>query len=163
MAVALTASSPDCPVVSFGPATRFRSIAMRPLSIALLCLLLPTACSPITSVRGNIVEEERLAQVTPGASMQDVFRALGSPTVVSTFDENLWYYVGHRSEQTAFFSPEVVERRIVAVQFDDRQRVLSVEELDPETGMAINPVGRETPTAGRDLTFLEQVFGNFSR
>jgi outer membrane protein assembly factor BamE (lipoprotein component of BamABCDE complex) len=112
--------------------------------------LLLAGCTPIVANRGNMLDEDRIAQVKPGVSSKnDVFEALGSPSVVSTFDDNTWYYVGQRTEREAFFKPEVTDRKIIEVSLD--------------TAVDVQPLDETTPAAGRELTFMEQLLGNIGR
>lgn len=121
------------------------------------------ACSPTIATRGNLVEDERLAAIKPGATKNDVIAALGSPTTVGTFDDSSWYYMGQRTQKKAFFDPRIMERKVVAVRFDAEDRVQAVEQLREEDGNRIELVERETPTAGKDLTVTEQLLGNMGR
>jgi outer membrane protein assembly factor BamE (lipoprotein component of BamABCDE complex) len=137
---------------------------LKPLPALLLAGVAVTACSPFVATRGNLVENDRLAQVRQGQSRDDVQKTLGTPSVVSEFNSNVWYYVGRRTEQTAFFTPDVVEQRVVKVSFSDAGTVDKVENIDGnDLGRAVTPSERVTPTAGRDLTFLQQFLGNLAR
>jgi outer membrane protein assembly factor BamE (lipoprotein component of BamABCDE complex) len=122
------------------------------------------ACSPTVDTRGNLAEKERIDQIQPGVSTRDDIAAiLGTPSATGTFDPNIWYYIGARTEKTAFFRPEVVERKIVVVKFDDSGVVTAIDQLDQNAGKEVELVERSTPTAGRDLNFIEQMLGNVGR
>ncbi|NNG05135.1 MAG: outer membrane protein assembly factor BamE [Inquilinus sp.] len=122
------------------------------------------ACSPVVATRGNLIDDTRLEQVAVGRStVNDVASLFGSPSTVSTFDPKVWYYFGQRTEKTAFFDPEIVERRVVLVEFSEYGVVRRIEELGLEDGLPVELVERETPTLGRRLTVLEQLIGNFGR
>lgn len=122
-------------------------------------------CSPIQATRGNLVQDEKLSQIEVGLSTSDdVAEILGTPSTVATFDNAVWYYIGQRTERTAFFRPEIIERRILVVEFDPDTGILqAMEELDLEDGQEVVLVERRTPTLGRRITFLEQMFGNIGR
>ena len=129
-----------------------------------LVALTASACSPITAVHGNLVEPDRLASVHEGVSRQaEVADLLGSPTAKGTFDPNIWYYIGQRTEKIAFLAPQAVERKVVVVRFDATGVVRKIEELDLESGQDIDIVSRATPTAGKDMTFMEQMLSNVGR
>lgn len=140
-----------------------RTIVFR-LSV-LLALGFVTACAPVVATRGNIADPDRVAQIKKGQSrMEDVSGLLGSPSQIGTFDNTVWYYIGQRTESTAFFEPEVVERRIVSVQFDDKGVVTDVKTVDgTDKGEEIEFVDRSTPTRGREMTFFEQLMGDVGR
>src|SRR3546814_13512823 len=84
-------------------------------------------CAPTVATRGNLVEDTRLAQIQPGVSTRDdVAVILGTPTTVSTFEDNIWYYIGQRTEKSAFWNPEIVDRRVLEVTFDDQGVVRTI-------------------------------------
>jgi outer membrane protein assembly factor BamE (lipoprotein component of BamABCDE complex) len=122
------------------------------------------ACSPSVDTRGNLADKDRLQQIQKGVSTRDdVASALGTPSTVGTFDPNVWYYIGARTEKTAFFRPDTVERKVVVVKFDEAGTVADVHELDQSAGKEVELVDRTTPTAGRDMNFIEQMLGNVGR
>jgi outer membrane protein assembly factor BamE (lipoprotein component of BamABCDE complex) len=84
--------------------------------------------------------------------------------MVSTFDDNTWYYMGQRTEQTAFFTPDILERQVLIVRFDDKDKVTDIEKRTGDQTIAqIDTVERTTPTSGKELSFLEQLIGNVGR
>src|SRR5471030_3542173 len=101
------------------------SRTLRRLTLAGCALpLILAGCTPIVANRGNMLDEERISQVKAGSSSKnDVFEALGSPSIVSTFDDNTWYYVGQRTERVGVFAPEVTDRKLIQVSFDDTDHV----------------------------------------
>lgn len=121
------------------------------------------SCTPTIATRGNLLDAERIGAVQPGATKNDVIAAWGSPTTVGTFDDSSWYYMGQRTRKTAFFDPQVTERKVIAVRFDSADRVTAVDQLDHKDGQRIEVVDRETPTAGKDLTVTQQLLGNLGR
>lgn len=140
-----------------------RSIKYRLLALGLLGLTL-SACASTVATRGNLTDAERLAEIRLGVSTrEDVAGLLGTPSSTGTFDEDVWYYIGQRTEKTAFFKPTVIERKVVAVRFDKQGVVAKIDQLGKDDGQEIELVDRRTPTAGRDLNFLEQILGNVGR
>lgn len=129
-----------------------------------LILLLTAACSPVVANRGNMVDDEQLAEIRVGESDQaQVQSILGPPTSTGTFDPNVWYYSGMRTKKQAFLDPRVSYSRTLVVIFDANGTLDSIEEIDPKVAKDIDPTERTTKTGGRDLTFIEQVIDNFSR
>src|SRR4051812_21889785 len=96
------------------------------------------ACSPTVDTRGNLAEKERLDQIQPGVTTRDdIATILGTPSATGTFDPNTWYYIGARTEKTAFFRPDVVERKIVVIKFDEAGTVTAVNQLDQNAGKEV--------------------------
>jgi outer membrane protein assembly factor BamE (lipoprotein component of BamABCDE complex) len=134
----------------------------RLLAVAAFPVVL-AACSPTIATRGNLLDEDRIAAIQPGATKNDVIAAWGSPTMIGTFDDSTWYYMGQRTKKTAFFDPQVTERKVIAVHFDSADRVAAVDQRDHKDGQRIDVVDRETPTAGKDMTVMQQLMGNLGR
>lgn len=142
------------------PMTRFAL----PLVCAALIAMTVTACSSRKANRGSMPTQEQIETIVPGVHGQDDVRAIiGSPSVVSTFDDNTWYYIGRRTAQYAFFERKTVEQQVLIVRYGGDGRVESVSRLDEADGREIDLVKRETPSAGRKLGLLEQLFGNIGR
>lgn len=126
--------------------------------------VLAWGCQPRVDVGGNLPDPDRVLEVQPGLHDRgQVAEILGSPSAVGTFDDKTWYYVGNRTETTAFFRPEVLDQQVLVVQFDDAGVVSDMKLYGYEDAQAIEPVARQTPTHGKRLTFLQQLFGNLGR
>jgi outer membrane protein assembly factor BamE (lipoprotein component of BamABCDE complex) len=57
----------------------------------------------------------------------------------------------------------VVNQDIVAIVFDDVGTVSRVDRHGLDRAQEVSLVDRETPTAGSELTVLEQFIGNIGR
>lgn len=122
------------------------------------------ACSPTLENHGNIPDPEIVKSVRVGMSNRaQVTEMLGSPSAVATFDKESWYYIGKRTSQFAFLEPELLQRMILVIRFDDKGIVQQVEHLTQEDGRDVQFVERKTPTHGRELTLIEQLVGNVGR
>lgn len=129
-----------------------------------LCAAVLGACAQKIDVRGHIPEPEDLDRINLGVhTREDIAQLLGTPSTVSAFQDSKWYYIGHKSTEFAFFAPEVLERKVVVVSFDDAGIVAETKTLTLADGQEIDPVGRVTPTEGRELSFFQQIFGNLGR
>jgi outer membrane protein assembly factor BamE (lipoprotein component of BamABCDE complex) len=141
-----------------------RSFRTQNLLSALMLAGALTACTPTTELRGQFIEEDRLASVKEGVDNRDsVTDTLGTPSAIATFDTDVWFYISTKQERFAFFNPKILERNIVAVEFDAQDNVAATRRYTLKDSRVVQIVGRETPTKGRELTFLEQMFGNFGR
>jgi outer membrane protein assembly factor BamE (lipoprotein component of BamABCDE complex) len=143
-----------------------KSGAVRSFTRAGACALVLalTACAARIDARGNLPDADSLAQMKPGKTTREqVLQALGSPSSVAMFDEETWLYMSQRTETVAFFSPKVTERKVVIVQFDKRGVLSDVKTMGLDAARDVEPVDRVTPTAGNELTILDQIVGNFGR
>ncbi len=139
---------------------------MNTKSIALLlALALPlTGCVKDVEQRGNFLKPEMLAQLAPGEQTRvDVQNLLGTPSTTAVFDGDTWYYISAHTTQYAFYPNHEFDRTIYAVSFDERGILKDVRKLDLEDGRNVAVAARETPTKGREYSFLEQLVGNLGR
>lgn len=128
---------------------------------ALGAAALTAACTPISAAQGYQVVDERPADVKVGDdTMATVRIRFGSPTIVSTFEPNIWFYMNQISDQFGFYRPRVRSRDIVAITFDkETEKVAAVNTYTVENGRVIAFNNRETPTRGRELNAIEQIIG----
>jgi outer membrane protein assembly factor BamE (lipoprotein component of BamABCDE complex) len=122
------------------------------------------ACVPQVSNHGYRLDEAALAQITPGRTTRDeVLQLLGSPSALTTFEGTAWYYVSQRTERMSFYQEEVVNRDVVSITFDELGTVMQVNRHGLEQAHEVSLVDRETPTAGSEMSALEQFIGNIGR
>jgi len=132
------------------------------LFIALV--FLSASCSPVVENRGYVFDEKLLDQIKVNETISnDVMDILGSPSTTSAIDASTWYYIYSKAETVAFYHPTVTDRRVLAVSFDDDNKVNNLKYYGLEEGKIISYVDRTTPTRGRELTVLQQLFGNLGR
>jgi outer membrane protein assembly factor BamE (lipoprotein component of BamABCDE complex) len=134
------------------------------LMLALAALLGAAACAPIKDTRGYMPEPEQVAQVVPGITTKDkVYDLFGSPSSMGTFDQKVWYYIEKKTQKRALGSEETTDQQVLAVEFDQSGTVTEVKRWGMKDGVAVTPVARVTETRGRELSFLQQIFGNLGR
>lgn len=132
---------------------------------ALSALLLGlSACTTIKDQNGYLQDKEMIGFVSPGVDNKDSVAAmLGRPTLTATFDDDTWYYVSQLTQQIAFLTPEAVYHEVVAVSFDENGNVEAINTFDKDQIVDVSLSGDATPTRGRELGFLEQLFGNIGQ
>jgi outer membrane protein assembly factor BamE (lipoprotein component of BamABCDE complex) len=125
---------------------------------------LVAGCNSIVGHKGYLADEVILQSVQPGIDNRDsVQRALGQPSFQSQFGEPVWYYVSSTTNQRPFTTPRIAQHTVLAVRFDAAGNVISAERTGMEQVARISPEGDETPTLGRDRSFLEDLFGNIGQ
>jgi outer membrane protein assembly factor BamE (lipoprotein component of BamABCDE complex) len=132
--------------------------------VALGLALLAGACSTTVETHGHRLDENRLAQIRPGASSRgDVASLLGTPSTLASFDDRTWYYVGRRIEEQTFFNRDIAAQDVVRVRFDETGRVEAVERFALADARAVDPSDDATPTGGNELGVVQQFIGNIGR
>ena len=138
--------------------------ALRLTAVLSMMVLAVAACSADINVRGNSIDKERLSKIRPGVQDRAAVRKLlGSPTNIATFSDDTWYYISQKDRTVAFSRPVPLSRDILAISFDNLGRVAKVKHTTLANAKKISPVGRTTPSPGREFNILEQLLGNLGR
>jgi outer membrane protein assembly factor BamE (lipoprotein component of BamABCDE complex) len=128
-------------------------------TIALLAALGLSGCIGETLQRGYVPSENSLQQVQVGAYREQVLAALGTPSTTADFGGEVFYYISQTTNRpVAFMNSRVVDQQVLAIYFDEISQVKQVANYSLEDGQIIDLVSRTTPTAGRDFSFLSQIF-----
>ncbi|MDE2133981.1 MAG: outer membrane protein assembly factor BamE [Alphaproteobacteria bacterium] len=131
---------------------------MKKLVLCSLCLML-MGCTPVISQRGYLQDPDAEAGITVGADSKTVVEdRLGDPSVQATFNNDAWYYISSVEKQIAFFTPTIESRHVLAIYFDKDGKVAGVKHFSLEDGHVVAFETRTTPSPGRELTFLQQLF-----
>ena len=140
--------------------SRFRTAAF----VAVAALLGASACAPTIARQGFQVMDAAPREVKVGEDTKSsVLGKLGSPSAVSTFEPNIWFYVSQITSKMAYKDPKLRSRDVVAITFADDEKVEAVNAYDLSKGYRIAYSKAETPTRGRQITVLEQLLGNVGR
>lgn len=138
--------------------------ALRLFLTATALTIMVSACAPIIISRGNLPAPELLSTIQPGSHTRNqIADILGSPSSVATFDDEVWYYISSQTETFAFYEPILIDQQVIAISFDEAGKVKEVRRYGLDDARAIEPVDRTTPTGGREITVLEQLFGNIGK
>lgn len=134
------------------------------IAVTLAAALLVTACAPRVAIRGNLPRDEQLAKIQVGTQSRDeVAEILGTPSTLGTFDDKVWYYISRKTEKFAFFEEKVVDQKVIAIYFNESNTVEAIQLYDEDDLRQVEMVDRTTPTAGKDLSVLDQLIGNLGR
>jgi len=123
-------------------------------------------CAAVVEERGYVLEPTDLDRLQPGQTSKiEVEGVLGSPSTVASIktEGDAWFYISSTFEKVAFYAPEEVDRKVVAIYFDPTDRITEVANYGLEDGQVINFSDRATPTRGKKLTLLGQIFSNVGR
>ena len=120
-----------------------------------------SACAPDIRKSGYYPLESELEAVSVGQTTRaEVLGLVGSPSIGSPNSDGVIYYVGQRVRHFGPMKPEVVDRQVVVVSFDSRDRVSNVQILGLEDGQVVVISQRVTETISGDFGFFQQHFGN---
>ena len=116
-------------------------------------------CTPVISNRGYIQNLDAEAGVAIGSDTKTIIeQKLGDPSIQAAFSADAWYYITQKEKQVAFFDSTILSRHILAVYFVKEGKVSDMKHYALEDGNVVAFESRTTPTRGRELTFLQQLF-----
>ena len=139
--------------------------ALRPALVALIVSAATaalTACGAQIDRHGHVFIDVDLQQIQPGMSKDQVKTVLGSPDTTSTIGGDAYYYISTTQKTVAFLKPYEIDRQVVAVYFDKGEAVQQVANYGLQDGIVVNYYKGETPARGKDLSVVEQMFGNLA-
>lgn len=117
------------------------------------------ACSATTLKHGSQLNDTDVQQVQTGMGEESVRMALGTPSTTSALPGgNAYYYISSTTKQSAFFTPEEVDRRVVAVYFNQTGSVDKVANYGLRDGQVFDFARNETPAHLRDKSFIARFF-----
>lgn len=136
---------------------------IKSVTIFITAGLLLAACTPMTATRGNYVLDTQIEDIKVGVDTRsDVLQKMGSPTTKAPFNDNLWYYLGQKTEKRGVLDSEVTDEKIIVVSFNNEGILQKIEELDNERSNI--PVSdKKTPTSGHNMTVMQQMLGNLGK
>lgn len=134
------------------------------LALAICAAFLVAACSDIDRTHGYAPANSDLARIEVGAtSKEQVTEIAGAPAIINRRYGEAWFYVASRFRVSGPNEPEEVERRIVQISFDGRDRVAAVAEYALADGRDVPLVRRITENNLGRVTILNQLGDAFGR
>ena len=120
------------------------------------------ACSATIDRHGHVFTDIDLQQIQPGMSKDQVKLALGTPDTTATIGGDVYYYISSTRKTQPFREGKVVDRKVVVVYFNQTQTVAKLGNYGLKDGRVFDFIQKETPSHGRELTALQQIFGNIA-
>jgi len=143
---------------------RLKRLIIAP-ALVLACGLSVAACqnsdvlkTSQTYVEGYVVDQDALESIPVGSSRDQVLLALGSPSTTAIFDNEIFYYISQtRYRGAQFMQSKVVDRRVLAIYFDNQGLVAQIANYGLQDGKLFDFSTKTTPTGGKDQSFLSQL------
>ncbi len=127
-----------------------------------------TSCAPlvepVVESRGYVLNEKDLKRIKPKVTTKTQLKEImGSPSTTSTIDGEAWFYITSKTETYLFYKPEEIDRTVVAFYFEKMDTVQKISYYGLEDGEVVDLQTRTTPTRGKELTVIGQLFSNLGR
>jgi len=126
-------------------------------------LLVLTACAGTTTIHGSLIKPADVDKLRIGVhNKQQVMRILGTPSTVSTLNQEKWYYITDIKVTEPLKKPYLKERQVIGLTFDENGVLDRVFEKDETVSKTFSPAEETTKTQGEKLGFFEQIFLNLT-
>ena len=123
-----------------------------------------SSCAQPINIHGNRISLKSFDIIEPGKTTeQQVLEQLGKPVITQDYGSKSWIYVESKSQKTVLSGRKFINRTIVRVSFDKKGIATSVDIIPYDKELKPNVATRKTPTAGQEITVLQQLIGNFGR
>ncbi|ARE81794.1 SmpA/OmlA family protein [Roseovarius sp. EC-HK134] len=130
-------------------------------ALALCCLMVVTGCAATYRNHGYVPPEEDLQNLVVGVdSRATVDDVIGPPSLSGVLADGNYYYVRSRVREYGMFRPQVVERRVLAISFNDNDTIANIEEFGLEDGQVVPLARRVTDSSVVSNGFLRQLLSN---
>ena len=119
------------------------------------------ACAPTITKHGHQFQDNDVQKIQTGMSQQQVAGVLGTPTTTAAVSSGqAHYYISSTEKQTAFFSPEETDRKVVAIYFNQFAAVERVAQYGLKDGKVVNYSKNQTPNSAREDGVIKSLFRN---
>ena len=122
-----------------------------------------TSCIKTYHMSGHLFEEGEVQALHSAKSKQDVENLLGSPTTVSIFGQETWYYITSKKETIAFLPDKLVEQNIVEITFNPNGAINKVFWYSEKDANQLKLIDEYTVTKGTNTTTIQKFFHNVGR
>ena len=139
----------------------YKNIAIR--SVLMLIALMLSACIVNNSKHGYDSTAADLKQIKVNQnSKEQVEEIMGSPSTVSTFDDNIWYYMTFDVRQIALFPPTITHEKVIQLKFQNNI-LTKVAVYDKNTNRSLGFNKETSEVQGDDQGMMKDFFLNIGR
>ena len=128
-----------------------------------LCLVIAVSgCAATYQNHGYVPTDEELIELVVGVdSRATVDDVIGPPSSSGLLAGGDYYYVRSRVRHYGMFKPEVIDRQILAISFDEAGTIANIERFGLEQGRVVALSRRVTNSSVVGNGFWRQILGNF--
>ncbi|WP_312526059.1 outer membrane protein assembly factor BamE [Paracoccus sp. (in: a-proteobacteria)] len=133
-------------------------------ALALILPLVAAGCTHVYRNHGYVPPQNDLALVQVGKTSQSELDSLiGRPSAQGVLTGSTWYYVGSRWDYFGAREPREVERRVVAISFNEQGVVQDVATYGLDHGRVIELSRRVTDSGIANVSIVRQLMGSIGR
>ncbi len=128
----------------------------------ILVIFCCNACVKTFHVSGHLFENDEMKALQEARSKHDVENLLGTPTSISDFGQETWYYITTKKETIAFLPDKILEQNIVSISFNGDQ-VDVIDRYNKEDANRPELISEYTAIRGTEISKAQRLLGNVGR
>jgi outer membrane protein assembly factor BamE (lipoprotein component of BamABCDE complex) len=120
---------------------------------------LMAACQPEINHRGYYAKPGAINQISEGMSKTEVESIMGSPSTTASVNlqGDSYYYITSITQGRAFLDPVETNRQVIAIRFDQQDRMTSMAQYGLQDGRVIDINTMKTPIVGSEFSLLKEL------
>ncbi len=130
----------------------------------LLAIIFLTSCSQVEK-RGYSFELSDYQNLREGMSdKNNTLDAMGYPTISSVSnDGEFWIYYSEDVKKLLFFKPEILDRKIITIAFDNKQNIKKINSYSLKDQNSITFNSDYTEVENTKVSWWKEIFGNIGQ
>ncbi|WP_317994048.1 outer membrane protein assembly factor BamE [Bartonella gliris] len=122
------------------------------------CSLIDSSGSSQIYKEGYILDKNALDSIAIGSSQEQVILTLGTPSLKTKYDNEVFYYISQtRYRGMQFMKTKIIDRKVLAIYFNKNNQVVKVANYGLQDGQVFDFIAQTTPTATKEQPFLIQI------
>ncbi|WP_455481405.1 outer membrane protein assembly factor BamE [Bartonella sp. B12(2025)] len=107
---------------------------------------------------GYVLDKNALNSIAVGSSQEQVILTLGTPSLKTKYDNEVFYYISQtRYRGMQFMKTKIIDRKVLAIYFNKNNHVIKVANYGLQDGQVFDFITQTTPTATKEQPFLIQI------
>ncbi|MDO5756878.1 MAG: outer membrane protein assembly factor BamE [Rhodobacterales bacterium] len=143
----------------FGTASSLKTACM---AIVLALVTATAGCTSLYKNHGYVPPDEDLNRLVAGVDTRaKVDDLIGAPSAAGMLAGGDYYYVRSRVRTYGMKRPEVIDRQVLAISFDNAGVIANIERFDLQDGHTVVLSRRVTESSVEGKGFLASIMDNF--
>lgn len=121
------------------------------------------SCTVKSARHGYLFENSQVSQLKQNKTTKmQVMQIMGSPSTISAFDKNIWYYISNETKQLSMLKPKNIHQKILQLKFKNNKiAYINTYESSDVRGFVFD--GDESAIRGDDTGVLKDFVQNLGR
>ena len=142
---------------------------MRIIFILIFSIIITYSCAPINKQHGYLIEDvisssDEMLQFSLGESNEnDVYLALGSPSIEISDINNVWIYLISMKRENVFESDQILYQSIFRFEFDENGLLISKDFMNESDFTEIAFSTEKTRVITDTYGITDQIYQSFTR